>query len=134
MLRHLLLSLTDPEQAGAGNPTDEPVTYTHADFMELSLAELEELTGVVRPKNSTVDEIDKYRERAWRSYQKDVTNLEEWGTARQGDDPDEMDRVNGNGNGDAAEELERDMLESAEGMDAIEDNYADDYIEDDRLH
>jgi|GEM_PF-4179279 len=161
MLRHLLLALADTDpldphehaHAGAGNLTDQETDYSREEFMEMSLAELEELTGVIRPKDSTVEEINDYRERAWRSYQKDVTNREEWGASRQGDTPEDIDRANGNGvrddlNGidveaEAADELARELLDdddeefADEGLhdldDDLEDNYDDDYIDDDRF-
>lgn len=150
LLRHLLLSLTDtdpsdPANAGAGNLTDQQTEYSHEAFMDMSLAELEELTGVVRPKNSTVAEITGYREKAWRSYQKDVANREEWGSSRQGDDPDEMDRVSGRHDveTEAADELAEELLdEDDDGFtddalhgldDELEDNYDDGYIDDERF-
>jgi len=153
MLRLLLLSLTDtdpidrtpPPHAGAGNLTDQETEYSHEEFMEMSLADIEELTGVVRPKNSTIAEIEKYREKAWRSYQKDVTNREEWGAARQGDDPDDMERANGvrDVEAEAADDLAEELLDDDDddfaddalhGLgDDLEDNYDDDYIDDDRF-
>ena len=46
------------------------------DFFELSLKEIEVLTGIVPPE----DEVDgaDYRERAWENYKQEVTNQEEW--------------------------------------------------------
>jgi len=55
----------------------------------MSLRDVEEITGVVRPLNRTPEEHKEYRERAWQSYQQDITNRNEWGNARQGDDEDD---------------------------------------------
>ncbi len=59
------------------------------DFMNMSLKEIEEVTGVIRPDDHTGDAIEEYREQAWRSYQTDVTNRDDWGNARQTDEPAE---------------------------------------------
>lgn len=81
MFQLMLLALTT---SGDGADEDRH-EYTHEEFLELSLADLEELTGVIRPKDSTTEKLAEYRERAWASYRQDVSNRDEWGNARQGD-------------------------------------------------
>ncbi len=57
------------------------------DFEVMSLNEIEEVTGLIRPDDHTGDAIEGYREQAWRSYQQDISNRNEWGNARQTDEP-----------------------------------------------
>jgi hypothetical protein len=54
------------------------------DFAELPLVKVQELTGLDAPVNGDAADIEKYRLQAWESYQIDVENRDEWGTARQG--------------------------------------------------
>ncbi len=82
MFQLMLLTLTGH---GDGSDDGERHEYTHEEFLELSLADLEELTGVIRPKSSTTESLAEYRERAWASYRQDIANRDEWGNARQGD-------------------------------------------------
>ena len=66
-------------------PSPEPEDsgiYSHEDFKELSLSELETLTGLEQDGRSEAD----YREAAWETYKTDVTLQAQWGTARQGED------------------------------------------------
>ena len=58
-------------------------TIAREDFWHLSLREIEELSGVSRPDEEDEETAEAYREQAWRSYQLDVRNRDEWGTARQ---------------------------------------------------
>lgn len=71
----------------------EVVVYTREDFWNLSPKEIENLTGVVRPVDQTSELLEEYREEAWRSYQLDVKNAQEWGNARQEVpvDPEELE-------------------------------------------
>lgn len=62
--------------------------YTHEDFHTMSLRDVEKISGVIRPMDRTAEAHAEYRERAWRSYQQDIQNRDEWGTARQGIDED----------------------------------------------
>jgi hypothetical protein len=58
---------------------------SHEDFTQLSLAKVAELTGLEAPADEgDAAAVADFRERAWESYQVDVQNRDEWGTARQG--------------------------------------------------
>lgn len=66
--------ITPPKEEDSG-------TYSHEDFKELSLSELETLTGMQQGERSE----SEYREAAWESYKTDVSLQAQWGTARQGE-------------------------------------------------
>lgn len=68
--------------------------YTHEDFMQMSLQDLEEVTGVIRPKSQTTETVDEYRQAAWDSYRQDVSNRDEWGGNQQDDDSPVKDEEN----------------------------------------
>lgn len=72
----------------------EDTEYTHDDFMEMSLADLEEITGVIRPLNQTTTTIDEYRQAAWDSYRQDISNRDEWGGNQQDDETAVRDEEN----------------------------------------
>lgn len=86
MIRLLFMAVAEgaPDNPGNGDELRHgDVEYTRTDFMEMSLSDIEELTGVIRPKSQTTDTVQQYRETAWRSYRQDVSNRDEWGNARQ---------------------------------------------------
>jgi hypothetical protein len=61
------------------------LNLTHEDFEELPLVKVAELTGLDAPEDtSDAAAVEEFRQQAWESYQLDVQNRDEWGTARQG--------------------------------------------------
>lgn len=96
MIKLLLTAITDGAPDFPGDGEEMPYAdaeYTRTDFMEMSLADIEELTGVIRPKNQTTESVQSYRETAWKSYRQDVSNRDEWGNARH-DDAEPVDPEN----------------------------------------
>ena len=85
MLRLMLLTLSsDGISEGDNGERADGDDYTHQDFLTMSLRDVEEISGVARPVNRTAEEHQEYREKAWHSYQQDISNRDEWGNARQG--------------------------------------------------
>ncbi len=80
----LLFSAAMNGAQGADRYRQEDTEYTHEDFMEMSLADLEEITGVIRPLNQTTTTIEEYRQAAWDSYRADIANRDEWGATQTG--------------------------------------------------
>lgn len=56
---------------------------TERDFRELPLDTIEKRTGMPVPPDPTPEQERTYRAKAWRSYQVDIENRDEWGTATQ---------------------------------------------------
>jgi len=57
------------------------------DFERMTLEEIHRRTGLEPPARPSADEARSFRDKAYRSYQLDVTRRDEWGTAAQGTEP-----------------------------------------------
>lgn len=53
------------------------------DFERMPLSEIEARTGLEAPDDPDAEAEAAYRRKAWRSYQLDVAQRDEWGTASQ---------------------------------------------------
>lgn len=82
------MSTNANRNAGADLPDEEraagQLRLSRADFEQLPLAKIEELSGLPLPASRDTAAIEKYRLQAWQSFLIDVTHRDEWGTARQG--------------------------------------------------
>ncbi|MEX2535681.1 MAG: universal stress protein [Trueperaceae bacterium] len=76
-------NLVSFELVGEPDQTDVPAQYTRAEFADLPLAEIVDITGEEPPRDMTQAEESKFRDKAWESYKLDIEHRDEWGTARQ---------------------------------------------------
>ena len=56
---------------------------THEEFLALSPEEMQKRTGIQAPENSSEEELEDYKEKAWNSYKQDIKTRDQWGTADQ---------------------------------------------------
>jgi hypothetical protein len=65
---------------------------TRADFERLPIERLAGITGLTPPPDgASADDVAAWREKAFRSYELDLENRAEWGTATQTTEPPEAD-------------------------------------------
>ncbi len=68
-------------------PDDAP-RMTLEEFETLPLDQLADRTGLTPPAAPTPEEERAWRMKAYEDYRVDVENAEEWGVARQGEEPE----------------------------------------------